>query len=209
MPSDAPYPLPDWGPLALSTASHELSGYLDPIIRLHHHLERVVFSSTEPMLVQIRLAWWREQLNLSRGDSRDPLLRALQNEWAACSPVLQDIIEGWELLLDEQPWPRTTIEKVLTAYGNCFSTIAVALGQEGSSEAAAVHGKAWAAATLQLAGHEPENPWRAKLPFIPRELRSLSVIGGLSQRASLAGGRPLIGDRMSPLVAMRLNLLGK
>ena len=44
---------------------------------------------------------------------------------------------------------------------------------------------------------------------LPAALRPLAVIEGLARRSLRAGGGPMLGDRLSPLVALRLGLFGR
>ena len=206
--SDA-YDLPDWGPLAISAAKGRLAIRLDPILRLHQHLKRVVGAHKEVMLVQVRLAWWRDELRKPRAEHEarpaDPLLAGLLEGWAGEQEIPIALVDAWESVLAERPWPTAVSNAFVTAYGDAFAGLAE---DTSAGEAAAVHGACWARAELVLIGWTNDRPI-GPLTRLPADLRALAVIGGLSRRALQKPGRPLLGDRLSPLVAMRLGILGR
>ena len=44
---------------------------------------------------------------------------------------------------------------------------------------------------------------------LSRDMRPLAVIAGLARRSLRFRGRPMLGDRASPLIALRLSLIGR
>ena len=200
------YDLPDWAGLALALADGGFRNRLDALLRLHHHLSRVVLSSKEPALIQMRLAWWREELRKpSDVGQADPLLGALKKEWSGDVAKVVAIVDAWEGLLADRPWPDTVIEALGLAYGNAFASMA---GTK-EADAARTHGRCWASAELRLAGYENALGQLPRLPKLSRNLRSLALIGGLSRRALSRPEMALLGDRLSPLAAMRLGIFGR
>ena len=138
------YDLPDWAGLALALADGGLRNRLDALLRLHHHLSRVVLSSKEPALVQIRLAWWREELRQpSDAGQADPLLGALKDAWSGEVAKIVAVVDAWEGLLGDRPWPDTCrrhplsgLRKGLRQYGRhqgsrCSARAWPVLGERG------------------------------------------------------------------------------
>jgi phytoene synthase len=77
----------------------------------------VVRTSSQPMLGQIRLAWWRERLEaLDRGEvPAEPRLQAVASELlprGIAGSTLASLEGGWLRLFDEFPWDISTSEAV-------------------------------------------------------------------------------------------------
>ena len=72
-------------------------GRLWTLYALHHELARIPFSVSEPMLGEIRLQWWADQL-IALGEGRPatghPTLEALAREWGGDAGRLAALPEG-------------------------------------------------------------------------------------------------------------------
>jgi 15-cis-phytoene synthase len=71
-------------------------------------LGRVVATTTEPMIGQMRLTWWHEQmLGLDRREvPAEPVITALQDvvrDHDVTGAMLARLVEGWEVLLEPMP----------------------------------------------------------------------------------------------------------
>jgi 15-cis-phytoene synthase len=71
-------------------------------------LGRVVATTTEPMIGQMRLTWWHERLTgLDAGEvPAEPVLAALRDvvrHHDVTGAMLAGLVEGWEVLLDPLP----------------------------------------------------------------------------------------------------------
>jgi 15-cis-phytoene synthase len=71
-------------------------------------LGRVVATTTEPMIGQMRLTWWHEQmLGLDRREvPAEPVITALQGvvrDHDVTGAMLAGLVEGWEVLLEPMP----------------------------------------------------------------------------------------------------------
>ena len=208
MSHDFAYDLPDWAPLVLASAKGELRGHLRPLLGLHHFLARALSAAKEPTLFQIRLAWWRQELSREQQAEDppppDPLLADLRESWQADTGHLLSFLDGWEGLLGERPVQQPSSNAYVTAYANCFALMA------GPNEAvdAAAHGACWAKAELTLASFISPTAETATLPRLSKRLRAIAIIGGLARRSLGPPVKPMMGDRFSPIVALRLSFLG-
>ncbi|QZD95399.1 squalene/phytoene synthase family protein [Qipengyuania gelatinilytica] len=211
--------LADWQDLALSHAGEKLRAPLRDALLLDRRLSRIVLTATEPALGQLKLAWWREELaKVASGNQNnppDPLLAALAQTWGEDGEQLNLLIDGWEAQLPSDEDPSGAPGALAKGRGEVFSKLATLAGQGKSAAPAATHGAAWAYAELaQLSGGQGPQALEqglettSSLPSLPRDLRALAVIGGLSRRALLRGGKPLFGDRFSPFAALRLGIIG-
>lgn len=208
---DGDLELPDWGPLVLAHARTSDRAALEAMLAFDLRLGRIVYGASEPMLGQIRLAWWREEIARERcADAplpADPLLSAIVEHWGRSTSGLLALLDGWERRLGEAPLGSQTDKAFSEGRSLAFSGFADLAGESAHRQDAGMHGQAWGLAELAMSEGSAADALDP-LPRLPRSLRPLSVIGGLSVRAVKRGGRPLLGDRFSPLVALRLGIFG-
>lgn len=206
--------------LALAYAPPRARGGLGALWALDDALAAMVAAAREPMLVQLRLAWWRDQLAALGGEGPppvDPLLRRLEAEVAphVARGALAPLAEGWSALLDVPEIDAAMLAEHGDARGGAlFGAAAALLGGEapvGLAEAGAV----WAlvdsarrglapAQALQLAG--------ARLGAVgdvrwPRALRPLGMLAALAVRDARAGavGRQGAPGRLLAMVRHRFS----
>ena len=182
------------------------------------HLGRLVAGAKEPLVGQIRLAWWREELEKPAAARAvgSPELGALGKHWEGEEATLIQLVNGWERLLGPAPLPGEAIGEFAAARGACFAALERFGASPGRSEHSALAGRRWALADLAGKTSDPrerdlcqamfaETPRPARLP---RLLRGLAVLEGLATRA-MERGEPLLEGRGGALAAMRLGLLGR
>lgn len=210
--------LGDWEALVVEHAGPALTSPLRDLLLFDRMLARAVLTAKEPALAQLRLAWWREELVRERGPSDpsppDPLLGSLLGSWAPALPALEYLIDGWEAQLAGSAEDQSSASELANGRSKAFTGLAVMSGAEMSSEDAGRHGAIWGYAEALMIQPD-DHVVRAvaldlarELPRLPRTLRPLAMIGGLSRRSIKRGGEPLLGDRLSPLVALRLGIFG-
>jgi phytoene synthase len=181
------------------------------LVALHAHdleQQRVVAEAREPMLAEIRLAWWREQLELlSAGKLAppQPILRALRNDARARGADLTDlsrIEEGFLPLLTEGRLDALAMARARG--GPLFRVAATVIGghplSNPQAEAASVAGTRWALARLwrggwgqaeaRLASLEPPSFPEAPAGPLPSALRALDALAA-QDWSRLEKGRPL------------------
>lgn len=206
--------LPEASRLALVSARTNLSIF-HSALGLDAELGQIVLGAREPLMAQIRVAWWREKLG-SINNSANPnseLDRNLYSSWKEDVEKLVPLVDGWESLLVDPVDPKCFIE----GRSALAKAIALKLGHAGETHKAGTAGQLWAYADLasrvsdqhirEWALNEAEKVPRHR-ERINADLRPLAVLEGLARRALDRGGSPMIGDRLSPLVALRLGILG-
>jgi phytoene synthase len=211
----SPEILPPPQRLALSYASARSRPSTLAVLALDARLGQILRGRREPLATQLRLAWWRETLELpaAQWPQGEPLLDALRT-W--CEPgALAALPAGWEALLADDLTSRAIAEFV-DARGQAFAALASELGVDATSEAAAA-GRMWALADLAAnlsAGAERQLAvdYRARLVQPARlspSLRPLAVLAALGAAALARGGGELLAGPRSALLALRTGLTGR
>lgn len=199
--------------LALAWSPPKVRGPLTIAFQFDRRLARIVARTTEPMLGQMRLAWWRDALgkpivDRPRGDA---VLDALSTHWAGREAALITMVEGWEVLVVAERLGRDEI----AAFGSQRSAFFNALHDNRSAAVGARVATAafrWALADAAAAVSDPTE--RALLietaldqgaanGRMPKALRGLAVLDALALRALRRGGRPLMEGRGAPVAALR------
>lgn len=177
----------------------------------------ILRGASEPLLGQLQLAWWREQLAapIVRRPSGEPLLNLL-NSWEGEEPALVALAEAWEILLDPPPLGIAKMKEFAEARGQAWAAAARLSGCEAHARSAGLAGRDWALTDLALRVSDREErigvqdllssrDWSN--PGLPRALRPLAVLHGLARRSQ--GVRPLLAGRTSLVLAVRLGMFGR
>lgn len=203
--ADAPRTaLPSEQRLALAYTPTEHRPMLAALFGLDAKLSHFVARGGEPVLVQLRLAWWRDQLGKSSisESSRDPLLTALQTTWAGDEANLVRLVDAWEARIDEAD--GAACDDLVGERGTLIAAFARRVGATEEASRAETAGRLWAIADLRLSESLPDCD---RLPKA-RALRGVCVLGGLARR-SISRGAPMLSDRSSAVVAFRLATFGR
>jgi len=201
--------------LALAHSTGEVRTLLDSFLQFDNRLARFVSKANEPIVTQLRLAWWRDQLNkpLSERPSGDTILDALSAHWEGGEAVLVGLVDGWEALLGEPPLPDDVFAGLCAARATCFAEIV----PQASIDDAKALGLSWAYADfITRTSDEQERahlvdlakqaaPGTGRLNF---RYRSLTILGRLGARAIERSGSPMLGRRRDALLVTRIGLLG-
>jgi 15-cis-phytoene synthase len=202
--------------LALSYGPKATRGPLLAFLALDTRLAGIVRGSREPMLAQLRLAWWREQLasDPAGRPGGDPLIAALA-DWPEGGAGLVTLVDGWEAMTAPAPLPASSIEALANARAGLFA----ALAGDAEVRANALRlGRNWALADIAAhLGQEAERQMALELvgeqdwrwASLSRNLRPLAVLHGIAAR-NLAKGRA--ANHPTPgalLIAIRMGLLGR
>lgn len=189
------------------------------LLALDTRLARMARRAGEPILSQIRFAWWRETLDREPESwpAGEPLLAALSC-WKGQGRVLVELVDAWDELASPSPLGQHTLTRLAEARGACFAALCMVLGIADASALAASRAKAWAIADIAERLSVPEEREMAglllrdqdwKVGGLPRLLRPLAVLHGLAARGYRRGTGACIDGTMAMLAAVRLGLLGR
>jgi len=215
---------PDELPLLERLALAYAPGYIRPtflcLLVLDQRLARIVSHLREPLLAQMRLAWWRDELSKSPEDrpKGEPLLAAFGQIWRGEEPALLALINGWEELLAEPPLPAAAAENFGLGRAAGFAAVARIAGAPEFEADVTLAAQRWALA--DLAAKTSDIDEKAEVVAtglelgdtpvrLPRAMRPLLVLDRLAQASLAAGGAPLMQGRQNILATMRLGLFGR
>lgn len=211
--------LPPEQRLALSYTRPDLRPALASFFALDRRFGQIVAKTSEPVMGQMRLAWWREQLEKPVGDrpAGDFLLDAVSQYWAGQEEGMVSLVDGWEELLVIDNLTRAEAKRFCSNRARPLALLAARCGS-GAGVRAQAAGERWAAADAAV--HVSSDEEREVLLAtglgrtsgkggIPRSMRGLAVLEALALRSMRRGGRPLMDGRGAALTALRAGLLGR
>ncbi len=218
MPPDLVETLPLPQRLALSYAPKRTQHATLALLALDTRLAGIIRNGGEPVIAQMKLAWWRERLEqpASNWPLGEPLL-ALMRQCGIEAARLVPLVDGWEMLLAE-----TLGQKELTVFsrGRALGWAAVndASGRGQSNAQIEKAGREWA--LLDLAMHldseaeaalarEAAESSGAVRVRLPKEVRSLAVLHSLCLRARRLGSGELLDGAGAITTALRAGLFGR
>ncbi len=160
------------------------------LLVLDRRLARVALAAGEPVLAQIRLAWWRDCFAepASAWPSGEPLLAALHG-WDSERGALTGLVDGWEGLVG--------VELDRAALSGCIEARVAALVAldrltGGTTvDAVAEVARRWASADLASRLGDPPTDETIRRIHLPRAMRPLIVLDGLSRPGSASRWRAL------------------
>lgn len=179
---------------------------------LDARLADVVRSTREPMIGQMRIAWWDEALSDGAGvkGRGEPLLEAIRAAGLADSAPLRSLLDGWEALLID-PLDDVTLNSYAAGRGEgLFMALA---DIPAPPPWLAATGRLWAywdlsahvgdAAVRQraVALAQRELPALAEASW-PREWKALRLLAGLARHDIMRGQAGAAG--LTPRLYMRL-----
>lgn len=150
------------------------------LLQLDERLAGILRSAREPMIAQIKMAWWREAFGNAAHlrPKGEPLLQALNDRGDVIPPAALDaLVSAWEMLLGQNPWDqKVTNDHTDLRAKAIFQTYAHWVG---SAQDVRPAGRAWALADLRQAFPERVaqgvRPEQVSLPS-SRKLRPLSIM---------------------------------
>jgi phytoene synthase len=90
--------------LAIAYAPKVTGAQLEWLLRFDQRLQGILARAREPMIAQLRIAWWRDMLGKSVGErpSGEPLLAELAAlEQSTVTEAALLLVDGWELMVGE------------------------------------------------------------------------------------------------------------
>jgi hypothetical protein len=168
------------------------------LLQLDVRFADIVQKAREPMIAQIKLAWWRDAFAAEPAlrPKGEPLLQALGACGDVISPsALEDLVSAWELLLGEDEWTAQDVAKHAALRGGAiFGSYAAWIGDRCDVSALS---QQWAIDALRLEFPSKFVALRNQpLPALPkgRKLRSLSILAMSVRNVS---GLRLIGHALT------------
>lgn len=201
--------LPELARLALASARAVDRPLFEIVFALDARLARLVGGTTETMLGQLRLSWWRDQFGGEGAIDRrgEPLLERIDEVWGIDRTPLGELVDGWEgfLLAEDGGW-RSVAESRAAA----FVAIAGLIGSSSSGEDVDRAVRRWTFAELGTArSNDPADEGIKHRTKLDRPMRPLAVLDGLARRSLASGRKDLMGGRTLPFAAMRLGIFGR
>ncbi|WP_394657815.1 hypothetical protein [uncultured Novosphingobium sp.] len=210
--------LPAVAQLSLVYASASARQPTLALLALDARLATLIRRSSEPMLAQLRLAWWRESIAQSpqTWPEGEPILATLRS-WGNRHADAQTLVDAWEAMTAPSPLGADAMSKFAEGRGAACAALALVLGCARDKQAAMTLGRIWAAEDLATRlGRDDERALAAtladaqprKLPRVSRPLRSLRVLAGLTRRRRVSGSEAGAASPAAMLEALKLGLLG-
>jgi phytoene synthase len=208
--------------ISLASPSHK-EGYA-ALFLLDARLGRLVASANEIVLGQMRLAWWRDQLNtpVEERPHGDAVLDLLGRFWAGHEAALIELVNGWEELLASDSGSEQAAEQFAKGRAAPFLRFAADALSHSSETDINLAARRWALIDLAANSSTQARSDQAlrmagdlghERAALNRDLRPLALLDGLARRAvkRSARGQPvaLLGDRLSPFAALRLGFFGR
>ncbi|GGD63641.1 hypothetical protein [Croceicoccus mobilis] len=203
--------------LAIAYAPARWRPYWVDIFELDSRFARIVAQASEPMLAQLRLAWWRENFDkpADAWPSGEPLLARLA-AWNDERAALSGLAEGWEALVGEGALDVTDMVAFADGRAGAMAALARISGAQDDGKAAHQAGFRWALA--DLAGHLTDGAEREGVTALlagaepvssrlSRPMRPLAALRAMAERA--AGDGRHIGGGGDFLAAVRAGLTGR
>jgi phytoene synthase len=219
MNDDATDPLSSEAELALAWSDREFRMPMAIAFQLDRRLARIVARTQEPMLGQMRLAWWCDALGrpMAQRPRGDAVLDGIGMHWEGREAALVTMVNAWELLVSAKRIDASLATAFGAGRGAFFAALAAGPQSPAVRERLALAGCRWALA--DAAAGVSDAAERAALiaaaPALqsglrmPRGLRGLAVLEALALRALQRGGRPLLEGRSASLIALRAAIFRK
>lgn len=207
--------LPPLSRLALAYAPARARADWLTLLALDARLAGLVRQAREPMLAQLRLAWWRDRFNADPAEwpKGDPLLARLA-DWGDPVRALAKLVDGWEALLGEAPLGPDALGEFVT--GRIAGLVALAHRLDARDPVVVSMGRRWACADLALHLGDPTERGNAAALLADaapggrtaRPLRPLALLAGLSERGVRGGAGEALSGPGALLAAIRLGITG-
>jgi 15-cis-phytoene synthase len=166
--------------LALAYAPRACRNALSLLLRFDARFASVAGKASEPMIAQMKLAWWRDALLRAPGarPKGEPLLGELgEFESQITASTVEQLVSAWEILIAEDQWSLEMLNEHAELRGSAiFKTYADIVGTPRDVSGL---GAAWAADDLriQFGGRVPQQQTRTTTPSPrARVLRPLTIL---------------------------------
>ncbi|MXP32407.1 hypothetical protein GRI94_11315 [Erythrobacter jejuensis] len=204
--------------LALAYAPRTARNVHLALFALDTRLAQVVGRGSEPIVAQLKLAWWRDRFAEDRCQwpVGEPLLASLAT-WDADVSHLGRTVDGWEGLLSEDPLAAPVVTEFVEGRAQVWALASEAIGAGTESSKVQQAARQWAVADLAGNLHDASEKAEAIRSIrdlsldpvvMPRALRPMAVLAAMGRR-SLKRERPMMDGGRALFNAMRVGILGR
>ena len=201
--------------IAIGSARSRDRAAFAALFALDTRLGRAVAEASEPIIAQMKLAWWRDRFSERPSDwpIGEPLLAQLYS-WNTSATDLGQLVDGWEELVAGEALTSAGMERFASGRRASWQALARFIGAETNVTALDHLARNFSFADLVERGYD-----HGKLPIVdsqsvlrqgkmPRGLRPFVVLGALGQRA-VSKQRPMLDGFPSLALAVRTGLSGR
>lgn len=205
--------------IAVGYAPQKWRAHWNALFGLDQRLAKLISTTSEPMLAQIKLAWWRDRLSerVDRRPNGDQVLDQLRL-WAGSEKPLIALINAWEVLVTDD-LDKGRVSEFLSGRAEPFAELAKLAGFAELEEAALRAGKIWAMSDLvaHLSNEDERNELLTEFSELgasqtsnwPKDIRPLAVLEVLAKRHLSSPDKPILTRRRDALLALRAGLIGR
>ncbi len=202
--------------LALSYAPKGCREDTLALLAMDTRLAGIVRSDGEPVIAQMKLAWWRERIaqDPQNWPLGEPLLAQLR-DGKLQTTGLGPLVDGWESLL-ANVLDTDVIDSFASGRAALWNTLALAYAKDGRGATQAAREYAMVDLANNLGTEEDaalardvagQQPWgRASLR---RALRPLAILHSLSRRSLNMGAPELLNGAGAMATVLRVGFLGR
>lgn len=192
--------------LALAYASPDGRGLLEFMLLLDRRLGSILVRTNEPLIGQMRMAWWRDVIAKEAGarPSGEPLIARLNMLEAEMGqpmlrPAMVRLLDAWETVIADRDWDANRLIKMSRERGEAiFSPYAERIGNT-PQDRLDYWTTRWAVADLQIFCPDPDlrNEIASRNAVatsgrLPRKFRSASIMAHAAEGQGGFGGLKLL-----------------
>ncbi|WP_239805436.1 squalene/phytoene synthase family protein [Croceicoccus hydrothermalis] len=176
--------------LALAYAPRHARAAWRAFMALDRRLAQLIDPSREPMLAQMRLAWWRETFARPAAEwpAGEPLLAALR-PWGEARGALTELVDGWEAMIGDAP--LATVDIAAAAQGRAAALAGLSQVLNGGAVSALAYRWALADFVVHMGDETERSRAMTLLRAAPaperragRAMRPLNVLAAMTERAA-------------------------
>lgn len=218
MHTDLVADMPVLSRLALAYAPRQAKPATTALLALDQQLASIARTTTEPMLGQLRYAWWRDLLTATgpTPGQGNAVATALQS-WGEHRHSLAALVDGWEALIVAED-PTAGALQLIEARANAAASLALVVGHPAAMVAAGDAGRRWASA--DLAQNLSDGPARdaalaqlaasqSRPASLPRSLRSFAILAASANALGPKSPTNRGPGLLMLLSLMRIGLFGR
>lgn len=178
--------------LAIAYASFFVRPAWEALLFFHHRLAEAARPGRDPLMIQLRLAWWRDRLSepSAAWPKGEPVLAALHT-WEGETAALCGLVDGWEARIVGEDGGAELAKAEVEAY--------VALARIGGVKDL---DRVRAEATALSRPSQPSPP----IKRLPKAMRPLSIFRVMAMRAQQARATSPLSDFAT---IVRVGLFGR